>query len=98
MVFIFCSFLAQDKKEWTIGDSLKSRVETFDRTMPLIQDLKLERGTGNSSRMRYSICLTTLVTAQKCYPMPSINTHSISTISVSNVQYILLHFLYSPAQ
>ena len=40
MVFIFCSFLAQDKKEWTIGDSLKSRVETFDRTMPLIQDLK----------------------------------------------------------
>ena len=33
--------LLQDK-DWTIGDTLKVRVETFERTMPLIQDLKNE--------------------------------------------------------
>ena len=27
-------------KDWTIGASLKGRIDTFERTMPLIQDLK----------------------------------------------------------
>lgn len=33
-------FSFQDKADWTICDSLKNRIETFKRTMPLIQDLK----------------------------------------------------------
>ncbi len=34
------SLYMQDKADWTICDTLKGRVETFKRTMPLIQDLK----------------------------------------------------------
>ena len=30
----------QDKTDWTICGDLKGRIETFKRTMPLIQDLK----------------------------------------------------------
>lgn len=30
----------QEKTEWTICGSLKGEIETFKRTMPLIQDLK----------------------------------------------------------
>ena len=30
----------QDKADWTICESLKGRIDTFKRTMPLIQDLK----------------------------------------------------------
>ena len=30
----------QDKSEWTVHKSLKGQIETFKRTMPLIQDLK----------------------------------------------------------
>ena len=36
----FCFFCYQDKSDWTICESLKSRIDTFKRTMPLIQDLK----------------------------------------------------------
>ena len=103
MVFIFCSFLAQDKKEWTIGDSLKSRVETFDRTMPLIQDLKnpaiRERHWEQlKDEIQHMFDHTGDSSLENILELSSINTHSILTISDSNVQYILLHFLYSPAQ
>ncbi len=33
-------FSLQEKTEWTICGSLKGEIETFKRTMPLIQDLK----------------------------------------------------------
>ena len=32
--------LPQDKTNWTITGSLRGRIETFKKTMPLIQDLK----------------------------------------------------------
>ena len=32
--------VSQDKMDWTICGSLKGQIETFKRTMPLIQDLK----------------------------------------------------------
>lgn len=35
-----CLTCLQDKTEWTICGSLKGEIETFKRTMPLIQDLK----------------------------------------------------------
>jgi hypothetical protein len=36
----FPSLPLQDKVDWTITDSIKKKIETFKRTMPLIQDLK----------------------------------------------------------
>ena len=39
---LFSFFHLLQDKDWTIGDTLKVRVETFERTMPLIQDLKNE--------------------------------------------------------
>ena len=34
------TYASQEKTDWTICGSLKERIETFKRTMPLIQDLK----------------------------------------------------------
>ena len=39
MGYLVCVVLLQDKG-WSICDSLKQKIETFKRTMPLIQDLR----------------------------------------------------------
>ena len=38
--FVYDFFFSLKDKDWSIGGHLKNRIETFKRTMPLIQDLK----------------------------------------------------------
>jgi len=40
LLYFDCCIVVQDKADWTVCGSLKSRIETFKKTMPLIQDLK----------------------------------------------------------